>query len=947
LLLRFSQENTSAGEKPRKARPAGKPVVMPAHLAGVHIDLGLEDAKPTQWDGDVSVSEGKVLRLEVARGNPKAKVTDQHFTIRSVYQQKKDVMIRPALRLTLDAPPTAKVTVKTLQGEFAFTLADLAGPGKRTFMNGQVAVEPLQGALRLTEAATEDDYPALARGRDGTLWLVYNEYQPGPELITERVLAGNFDELVPKDNGDQVRLMAFDGKVWHPAVDVTEPGLSIWRPTVVVDGEGVVTVAWAQQVNGDWEIFYRRYTPGAQPAAKGNWSGITRLTNAPGADFHVVAATDASGTVWLAWQAWRQGHFQIMLAPLADNHPWGTAHAISPPRANSWSPAITADARGNVYVAYDTYAAGNYDVHLLAVEKKGDKVESRTLKVADSARFEARPSLVCDTKNRVWIAYEEGDEQWGKDYNTGTYKKGGLETPPGFALYINRTVRVKCLTDGKLMQPADDLQRALKETLPRNRSLPRLGVDAQGGVWLLVRHHPPPTPAGEVWDSFALRYDGKRWSKPHPLANSSNLLDNRPALAPFGDGLLAVHSSDGRLRTQLRGQDDLFVSLLALPGPVHAPPELVADQPPGNPAVPVVHPHEKEDLARIRAYRIEAGGKKLRLVRGEFHRHTEYTSHNDGDGLLEDSWRYALDAGGLDWMGNGDHDNGFGSEYMWWQIQKYTDVMHHAPDFVAALTYERSVVYPNGHRNVMMPKRGIRPLPRGVLKGTPEKGTPDTKTLYAYLKHFGGICSSHTSATGMGTDWRDNDPVYEPVVEIYQGHRHNYEHPGAPRSPTKETQIGGFEPAGFVWNAFEKGYRLGFQSSSDHISTHMSYGVVLTDDLSRKGLIDAFKKRHSYAATDNIILDVRSGPHIMGDIFETAKKPSLDIVVHGTAPVAKVHVIRDNKYVYSTQPNQQEVRIRYTDMDIPAGRTSYYYVRIEQTDRNLAWASPMWITYRP
>ena len=39
---------------------------------------------------------------------------------------------------------------------------------------------------------------------------------------------------------------------------------------------------------------------------------------------------------------------------------------------------------------------------------------------------------------------------------------------------------------------------------------------------------------------------------------------------------------------------------------------------------------------------------------------------------------------------------------------------------------------------------------------------------------------SHTSATGMGTDWRDNDPEVEPVVEIYQGHRQSYEHLGAP-----------------------------------------------------------------------------------------------------------------------------------------------------------------------
>jgi hypothetical protein len=151
----------------------------------------------------------------------------------------------------------------------------------------------------------------------------------------------------------------------------------------------------------------------------------------------------------------------------------------------------------------------------------------------------------------------------------------------------------------------------------------------------------------------------------------------------------------------------------------------------------------------------------------------------------------------------------------------------------------------------------------------------------------------------MGTDWRDNDPLVEPIVEIYQGHRHNYEHFGAPRSATADTHIGGYQPAGFVWNALEKGYRLGFQSSSDHVSTHMSYAVVLAEDTSRQAIIDAFKKRHCYGATDNILLIVRSGDQLMGDAFETAQRPALEITAHGTAPITKLHVVRDNKYVYS------------------------------------------------
>jgi hypothetical protein len=84
----------------------------------------------------------------------------------------------------------------------------------------------------------------------------------------------------------------------------------------------------------------------------------------------------------------------------------------------------------------------------------------------------------------------------------------------------------------------------------------------------------------------------------------------------------------------------------------------------------------------------------------------------------------------------------------------------------------------------------------------------------------------------------------------------------------------------------------------------------------------------------------------MGDEWVTAQRPTLDIHVIGTGPIAKVHVIRDNKYVYSRELKEKETKLKYTDMDAKDGKTSFYYVRVEQEDGNLAWASPMWITYK-
>jgi hypothetical protein len=125
----------------------------------------------------------------------------------------------------------------------------------------------------------------------------------------------------------------------------------------------------------------------------------------------------------------------------------------------------------------------------------------------------------------------------------------------------------------------------------------------------------------------------------------------------------------------------------------------------------------------------------------------------DNDGSIFDQWRYIIDAGGLDWVGCCDHDNGGGREYTWWLTQKLTDIYYAPGTFAPMFNYERSVAYPEGHRNVIFTQRGIRPLPRlpKVNENAPGNA-PDTQMLYAYLKFSGGIVASHTSATTMGTD---------------------------------------------------------------------------------------------------------------------------------------------------------------------------------------------------
>jgi hypothetical protein len=313
-------------------------------------------------------------------------------------------------------------------------------------------------------------------------------------------------------------------------------------------------------------------------------------------------------------------------------------------------------------------------------------------------------------------------------------------------------------------------------------------------------------------------------------------------------------------------------------------------------------------------------------------------------------WRYAVDVAKMDWLGCGDHDNGGGREYPWWLTQKTTDAFFLPGAFDPMYTYERSVRYPEGHRNVVFARRGIRTLPRlpKTEEATPGHA-PDTQMLYKYLRLFDGVCASHTSATDMGTDWRDWDAEREPMVEIYQGARQNYERPGAPRCPTEDDAIGGWRPKGFVNLALQKGYKFSFESSSDHGSTHISYAMILAEENTREAIVAAMKKRHTYAATDNIIADYRctagGTDHMMGDEFTTASAPELRIHLEGTAPFSKVVFVKDDVEVFTATPGIAKCDVKWTDPN-PKDGTSYYYVRGEQANGELVWASPMWITFK-
>ncbi len=963
---------------------AAKARTEPAPVA-VLVEMGLRDARPHDWSGRATVTGARVVHREGYRFRPADKLdgadgwkASSHFGLRVPPRAPAIRLMEPLATVGVvlhlaDIRDGAILTIRINDGDRKETVAldDVLAGKPHPLWDGKALVRRVSAASPVATGKTEDDHPAAALGPDGTLWVAYVSYTVRDESrrIEQKAYTeqpADFKSLSTPEFADQLFVTYLRGGKWGPATPVTGAKEDLVRCAVAVEGGGRAWVVYSANGQGNYDLYARSVElpdAAARTDAAPRLGREQRLTKNPGPDLGPVACTDRQGHVHVAWQSWDESGLARIGWMSCRDGKWGPGRVLADQNKgeNRWHPAIAAGPTGEVAFAYDVYRDGDYDVEVAVLDR--DRKQGTIVPIATSAKFEARPSLAYDARGRLWIAYEEGPERWGKDY-------GALVANQGNPLYNARSVRVVCLDGDQLHRPTAGLPTsAMKpptipfdigvankyEKSPRS-AYPRIGLDGKGRLWLTYRQkfgtryttHP-----GSYWLTFARRLDGDRWTEPMEIHHSDGLLDHRPALLPERHGgLWVIHNTDGRYTTPEQIDNQIYAGVVALPGEPQEP-KLEAHA--AGRKDPKRGREERAAVERMRRYRIEAGGKTYQLLRGEFHRHTEISWDGGPDGSLEDMFRYAIDAAAMDWIGNGDHDNGAGREYSWWLVQKFTDAYTVPRSFTPLFCYERSVAYPHGHRNCLFVQRGVRTLPR-LAQADPQKRVAgihadDTKMLYRYLKEHRGLCAVHTSATGMGTDWRDNDPAVEPLVEIYQGDRMSYEKEDAPRagydpkSGKAPANIAGWYPKGFINNALDKGYRLGFESSSDHWSTHISYCVALAERHGRAGIHDALRRRHAYGATDDIIVNVRSGPHLMGDEFRTGQAPKLEITVLGTARLARIDIVKDSEAVESIKPGKASYEGTWTDPK-PAAGVHYYYVRVVQEDRELAWTSPMWIDYR-
>jgi hypothetical protein len=807
----------------------------------------------------------------------------------------------------------------------------------------------------LSDPKLAQDFPALCVDRDGTAWIAYIRHD---------------------GKADTVRLARKTEKGLEDVTALSEAGVA-HQPAIAGDGSGALWVFWGQLGPKNVVNLCARTIRDGRPAAP-----VVVLGESEGSDSFADAGTDAAGRVWVVWQSLRRGAPQVY-ARFYDpkDARWSPEIAVTSEDAGNWEPRVAFDGKDGAWVVYDSSRGDEFNVYAARVRLDG-KVETK--QITSSPQYEARVSVASDGGKALWIAFERGKQRWGKDLRGHSAVKG-----------LNGQKRVVLgrldLESGKFVEaaPVTPLLAAWVKAQMKDRkgalarsmlavNLPALGVDGAGNPWVACRYY-----TDRMWQIAVLRYDAARgvWSRPLAMEDSSFGQDRRSPLARDPKGRLWISWPSDRRVNKECGVPALFLRTL---DPAAPPPdaEAIAEEPLKEPE-PYLNAVTPE-RPRSDRHAWSIGGKRYELYFGDFHRHTDFSNCiTANDGCIVEQFRYAYDMAKLDFLGTSDHTDivKIYDPYEWWHNQRMVDVFYRPDFFLSMYAYEREQKWPWGHRNVVFAQRGapivyiqrknyvkspwqaLYPAGEGGAEIMPEE-------LWSILRAYGKPVAviSHTGASNMGTDWdlyKQIDYAVENLVEIYQGARVSYEGLGTPQPTVGLEKKEKYNPAtnaktpdppepirdfgkynkGVYQNALRNGHKLGVFASSDHISTHTSFGGVYVEKFTREGIIEALNARRTTAGTDKIFVEFSCNGQPLGSIFETKELPLLEFSVSGTAPLKRITIIRNETDYKVFESSGRELRATFEDPTPIAGENRYY-VRVEQSDGNMAWASPVWVTVK-
>lgn len=201
-----------------------------------------------------------------------------------------------------------------------------------------------------------------------------------------------------------------------------------------------------------------------------------------------------------------------------------------------------------------------------------------------------------------------------------------------------------------------------------------------------------------------------------------------------------------------------------------------------------------------------------------------------------------------------------------------------------------------------------------------------------------------------GTDWGAHDPRVERLAEIYSTQHGSSELPDGNRYPLWSNSMGGVAAGNSLTEALNRSIRIGFNGGTDAHSLRQKPGLtgIWARDLTREALWDAIWHRRTVASTGAriaISLTVEGVPQ--GSCVATDRFPRIALGVQAGERLLRVELIRHGTVIRTWYPQDPTLAVELTDEQEPSRPDTWYYVRVTGQSGEMAWSSPVWVSFLP
>ncbi|MDF2520415.1 MAG: LPXTG-motif cell wall anchor domain protein, partial [Clostridia bacterium] len=344
----------------------------------------------------------------------------------------------------------------------------------------------------------------------------------------------------------------------------------------------------------------------------------------------------------------------------------------------------------------------------------------------------------------------------------------------------------------------------------------------------------------------------------------------------------------------------------------------------------------------IKEWGFSVGEVSYNFYFGQLHSHTNIS---DGQGTLDDAYTWARDVAGADFFAVTDHSNWFDNDKLanisngsasseWMQLLQKADEYNNPGSFVAIGGYEMTWSGSTGgwgHINTFN-TAGFE---------TRSNSSMDLKKYYETIASQPQSISqlNHPGKTfGDFGDFGYYTPAADSVVQLVE-------------VGNGEGVIGssGYFPSyEYYTRALDKGWHLAPSNNQDNhlanwVTANTARTVVLAPALTRETVYDAIRKMRVYATEDsNLEIMYKANGKLMGSILTSPESLNLEISINDPDSqdvIGRVSIISNGGQVVASKYFEGNTAEWVLTME---PNNSYYYVRIDQGDADIAVTAPVW-----